>query len=87
MQADKDRITKLLKTARGQMDGLLKMVEEDRYCVDISNQIMATQAILKKVNAEILHDHLNHCVHGAFGTEEQSEKISEIIMIMDKLTK
>ncbi|NCC80576.1 MAG: transcriptional regulator, partial [Clostridia bacterium] len=42
MQADKDRITKLLKTARGQMDGLLKMVEEDRYCVDISNQIMAT---------------------------------------------
>ena len=87
MQADKDRITKLLKTARGQMDGLLKMVEEDRYWRDISNQLMAAQAILKKVNAEILHEHLNHCVHGAFGTEEQSEKISEIIMIMDKLTK
>jgi len=87
LQSDKDRITKLLKTARGQMDGLIKMVEVDRYCIDISNQLMATQAILKKVNAEILHDHINHCVHDAFGTKEQGEKISEIIMIMDKLTK
>lgn len=87
MQADKDKVTRLLKTARGQLDGLLKMVEDDRYCIDISNQLMATQAILKKVNADILHDHINHCVHGAFGTEEQNEKISEIMMIMDKLTK
>lgn len=87
MQADKDKVTRLLKTARGQLEGLLKMVEDDRYCIDISNQLMATQAILKKVNADILHDHINHCVHGAFGTEEQNEKISEIMMIMDKLTK
>jgi len=87
MQADKDKVTRLLKTAKGQLEGLLKMVEDDRYCIDISNQLMATQAILKKVNADILHDHINHCVHGAFGTEEQNEKISEIMMIMDKLTK
>lgn len=87
MQSDKDKVTRLLKTARGQLDGLIRMVEDDRYCIDISNQLMATQAILKKVNAEILHDHINHCVHGAFGTEEQNEKISEIMMIMDKLTK
>lgn len=87
MQSDKDKVTRLLKTARGQLDGLLKMVEDDRYCIDISNQLMATQAILKKVNADILHEHINHCVHGAFGTEEQNEKISEIMMIMDKLTK
>ncbi len=87
MQSDKDKVTRLLKTARGQLDGLIRMVEDDRYCIDISNQLMATQAILKKVNAEILHDHINHCVHGAFGTEEQNEKISEIMLIMDKLTK
>lgn len=87
MQSDKDKVTRLLKTARGQLDGLIRMVEDDRYCIDISNQLMATQAILKKVNAEILHDHINHCVHGAFGTEEQNEKIGEIMMIMDKLTK
>ena len=58
MQADKEKSLRLLKTARGQLDGLMKMVEDDRYCVDISNQLMATQAILKKVNAEILHEHL-----------------------------
>jgi DNA-binding FrmR family transcriptional regulator len=87
MQADKTKVTKLLKTARGQLDGLIKMVEDDRYCIDISNQLMATQAILKKVNREILHEHLDHCVHGAFGTVEQDEKIQEIITVMDKLTK
>ena len=48
MKADKSQVTRLLKTARGQIDGILKMIEEDRYCVDVSNQIMATQAILKR---------------------------------------
>ena len=50
MRADKDKITKLLKTARGQLDGILKMVEDDRYCMDISQQLMAVEAIL---NTEI----------------------------------
>ena len=63
MQADKTKVTKLLKTARGQLDGLIKMVEDDRYCIDISNQLMATQAILKKVNREILHEHLDQRTH------------------------
>ena len=58
MQADKQKVTRLLKTARGQMDGILKMVEEDRYCIDISQQLMATEAILNKVNKEILTAHL-----------------------------
>ena len=46
MMADKDRVTKLLKTARGQIDGILKMVEDDRYCMDISHQLMAAEAML-----------------------------------------
>ena len=41
MMADKKQVARLLKTARGQIDGILKMVEEDRYCIDISHQIMA----------------------------------------------
>ena len=45
MRADKQTVTRLLKTARGQLDGILAMVENDRYCVDISNQVMATQSI------------------------------------------
>ena len=53
MKADQKQITRLLKTARGQIDGILKMVEEDRYCIDISHQLMACEAVLKKANKEI----------------------------------
>lgn len=54
MKADKTHITRSIKIARGQLDGILRMIEEDRYCVDISNQLLATQALLKRVNQEIL---------------------------------
>ena len=47
MKADPAQVNRLLKTARGQIDGILKMVEEDRYCLDVSSQIMAAQSILK----------------------------------------
>ncbi|MDF2951479.1 MAG: hypothetical protein K0S18_1062 [Anaerocolumna sp.] len=87
MKADRTKVTRLLKTARGQIDGLLKMVEEDRYCIDISNQLMATEAILQKVNKEILHDHLGYCVKEAINTGEQQKKMEEIMAIMDKLMK
>ncbi|KLU38865.1 MAG: metal-sensing transcriptional repressor [Limnochordia bacterium] len=87
MRSDKARITRLLKTARGQIDGLLRMVEEDRYCIDISNQLLATQAILRSVNREILHDHLNSCVKEAFQSPEGQHKIEEIMEIIDKITK
>lgn len=87
MKADKEKALRLLKTARGQLDGLIKMVEEDRYCVDISNQLMATQAILRNVNREVLHAHLNCCVAEAFEKGEAQRKIDEIIGIMDKLSK
>ncbi len=87
MKADKQKITRLLKTARGQLDGLLKMVEEDRYCIDISNQIMATEAILHKANKEIIHAHLGSCVKEAFQQGNEDEKIEEIMSVMDKLSK
>lgn len=86
MKSDRENIRRLLKTARGQLDGLLKMVDEDRYCVDISNQLMATQAILRKVNRQVLHDHLNGCVREAFETGGSGEKVEEIIRIIDKLS-
>ena len=89
MRANKEKATRLLKTARGQLDGLLKMVEEDRYCIDISNQLLATQAILHKLNKEILNQHLKGCVTEAMGNEneEGAKKIDEIILIIDKLSK
>ena len=56
MQADRKKIERLLKTAKGQIDGILRMVEEDRYCMDISAQVMATDAILRKVNNERMRE-------------------------------
>ncbi|MBQ9156815.1 MAG: metal-sensing transcriptional repressor [Eubacterium sp.] len=87
MQAEQTKVKKLLKTARGQIDGIIKMVEDDRYCIDISQQLMATEAILNKVNKEILSSHLKHCVAHASSTEEMNEKIDELISMLGKLMK
>ena len=69
--ADQKKVLRLLKTARGQMDGIIKMVEEDRYCIDISTQVMAAEAMLNRVNQEILTAHLKHCVNTAHTQEER----------------
>lgn len=87
MKADKAKITRLMKTARGQMDGILRMIEEDRYCIDISQQLMATEAILNKVNKEILTAHLKNCVSNAETQEEKEEKIDELISMLGKILK
>ena len=87
MKAKHEKNLSLLKTARGQIDGLIRMVEDDRYCVDISNQILATIAILKKVNTEVLTEHLQLCVRESFDSEEdKDEKIREIQTIIKKLS-
>lgn len=87
MKADKTKVVRLLKTARGQLDGIINMVEDDRYCIDISNQIMAAQAILTKVNKEILHAHMEHCVKQSIDGQDSDKKIEEILAIMDKMMK
>lgn len=87
MKADQQKISRLLKTARGQIDGILKMVEEDRYCIDISQQLMATEAILNKVNKEILTAHLKCCVSHAETQEEKEKKIDELISMLGKILK
>ena len=87
MQADKTKINRLLKTARAQLDGILRMVEEDRYCLDISQQLMATEAILNKANKEILTAHLKSCVKHAKTEAEQEEKIDELISMLGKILK
>ena len=76
---------KMLKTARGQIDGILKMIEEKRYCIDISNQIMATNGLLSSANNEILTNHLHTCLMNA--TDDREQKINELSIILKKLTK
>lgn len=90
MQADTENILRLLKTARGQVDGIIKMVEDDRYCIDISTQLMATQSLLARTNADVLKAHIEHCVRTAMesGSEaEKDEKLAEVERIIDKLAK
>ena len=87
MMADRDKITRMLKTARGQIDGVLNMIEEDRYCIDISNQIQAAQAFLGKANAEVLKAHVHHCVRAAVAQGDAAEKLDEISLILEKLAK
>ena len=87
MKADKTQVTQLLKTARGQLDGILTMIEEDRYCMDISNQIMATQSILTKANAAILQAHMSCCVREAAESGDADEKLEEISKLLQKLLK
>ena len=79
MQADRKKIERLLKTAKGQIDGILRMVEEDRYCMDISAQVMATDAILRKVNNEIIRAHMKGCVKEAILEGTGDEKIDELM--------
>ena len=63
------------------------MVEEDRYCMDISNQLLAIQSVLKKANREILHAHMNSCVKQAFEEGDGQKKIDEILNLLDKISK
>lgn len=85
MKADKAEVTRSIKIARGQLDGILRMIEEDRYCVDISNQLMATQAILKRVNQEILRAHIRGCVRDGLHTDEPNPKLEEALQLLEKL--
>lgn len=87
MKADKEKVVRLLRTAKGQIDGILNMIEEDRYCIDISNQIIATEAILHKANREVLHAHIDICVKEAIESGNSEEKLTEIRAVIDKLTK
>ena len=87
MQADPKKVLRLLKTARGQIDGIIKMVEEDRYCMDISQQLMATTAILNTTNREVLTAHLKSCVSTAESQQERDEKIDELVLMLQKIIK
>ena len=85
MVADRGKIARMLKTARGQLDGILKMVEEDRYCLDVSSQIMAAQSILKKANRMVLRAHMDCCVREAVSSGQPDGKLEELAALLDKL--
>ncbi|HIU30935.1 MAG TPA: metal-sensing transcriptional repressor [Candidatus Caccousia avistercoris] len=88
MRADKAKVTRLLKTARGQLDGILKMVEENQYCIDVLNQMLAAEAVLRRAEREVLRAHMEGCVAEAFERADEGEreqKIDEIIKAVEKM--
>ncbi|MGA8745796.1 MAG: metal-sensitive transcriptional regulator [Solirubrobacterales bacterium] len=81
---NKDALTKRLRRIEGQVRGVERMVEEDRYCIDVLTQVTAVQAALDKVALELLADHAAHCVNGAEG-EEQSGRTAELMGAVRRL--
>ena len=83
----KTAIQKRLNRIEGQVRGLSRMVEEDRYCIDVITQISAVRAALRRAEEEILRDHVSHCVEHAIASGEKKEqrtKIAEIIEVLSR---
>ena len=90
MRADSKTVLRQLKTAKGQLEGIIKMVEENRYCIDISNQVLATRALLERTNRIILEGHIEGCILDAVATgsdEDRKEKIFELSNMIKKMMK
>ncbi len=74
-----------LKNALGQVEAVIKMTEDDRYCIDISTQISAAVALLKKAQREIISNHLHSCVEESIELGNSKEKIEEINNLLKKI--
>jgi CsoR family transcriptional regulator, copper-sensing transcriptional repressor len=89
-QATKTSVLTRLKRIEGQVGGLLRMIDEDRYCVDVLTQIDAVRAALHKVEEHILRDHVSHCVADAFAAgdaAEQRQKVDELVATVGRMTR
>ncbi len=88
MQKDiKASVKKRLGRIEGQVRGLSKMVDEDRYCIDVVTQISAVRAALRRVEEEVLRDHVGHCVEHAIASgnkTDQRNKIAELMAVIGR---
>ena len=82
---DRKEIKHLLTIVKGQLSGIEKMLDDGVYCIDVSNQILASIALLKKANVQLLDQHLKHCVLNATSREEREEKLEEISKVISKV--
>jgi DNA-binding FrmR family transcriptional regulator len=83
--ATKDELNKRLRRIEGQVRGVEKMVDEDRYCIDVLTQISAIQAALDKVALGLLDEHARHCVMGAEDEELRDERTAELMGAVGRL--
>ena len=84
---DKPKLLNRLSRVEGQVRGVARMVEDDRYCIDILTQLQAVRAALTKVESEILKQHLGHCIEGAIISGDrnaQREKAAELVQLLER---
>jgi len=84
---NKPKLLNRLNRIEGQVRGIVRMVEEDRYCIDVLTQVQAVRAALVRVETEMLKEHLGHCIEGAIVSGDKSEqrrKASELIQLLER---
>ncbi|MBI4304513.1 MAG: metal-sensitive transcriptional regulator [Chloroflexi bacterium] len=85
---DKQNIVARLRKMQGQLKGIERMVEEDRYCVDVLNQLSSIIAATHKVAAIIMKDHIHGCVREALADDEHSEEtVNELVSVVEQFTR
>ncbi len=83
----KSSCLKRLKRIEGQVRGVAGMVESDRYCIDIVTQIAAARAALRRVEEEVLRDHVSHCVEHAIHSGDKADQRRKIAELMDVISR
>ncbi len=86
-KASKASRLKRLSRIEGQVRGLARMVEENRYCIDIVTQIAAVRAALRRVEEDVLRDHISHCVAHAMASGNKADQAQKIDELMDVLAR
>ena len=90
MDHDNNSVLRRLKTLEGHLKGIVRMVEDDAYCIDVIRQIQAVQAALNKVSGQILEDHLNSCVITAVRGDDPAERervLKEVLEVFETAAK
>jgi CsoR family transcriptional regulator, copper-sensing transcriptional repressor len=83
----KASVLKRLNRIEGQVRGVAGMVEDDRYCIDVVTQISAARAALRRVEEEILRDHVSHCVEHAISSGDKADQRRKIAELMDVVSR
>jgi CsoR family transcriptional regulator, copper-sensing transcriptional repressor len=86
-EATKASCIRRLSRIEGQVRGLSRMVEDDRYCIDIITQLSAVRAALRRVEQEVLRDHIGHCVKHAMQSDDlkdQDRKLEELMEVLER---
>lgn len=86
----KPKVLNRLSRIEGQVRGLSRMVEEDRYCIDVLTQLQAVRAALSRVEGQVLKDHMDHCVMGAIAGDDLADrkaKASELIGLLGRASR